>query len=30
LESAIGEREDNMDFFDLCEELESLGERVIT
>jgi hypothetical protein len=30
LELAVGERKDNMDFVNLCEELEALGERVIT
>jgi hypothetical protein len=30
LEPAVGEREDNMDFVDLYEELEALGEIIIT
>jgi hypothetical protein len=30
LEPTAGERANNMDFVDLCEELEALGERVIT
>jgi hypothetical protein len=28
LEFAIEEREDNMDFVDICKEIESLEERI--